>query len=121
VCAIVDQHMLAGTGFAQPLSGEFAGRRERLESIPFCTSYGVETGMLIDTYATRGVDALAQVDLDTKVHCNQPLEALARMVFAIPQAAVHRPDQSRGVALTDADGLSSGSYSSIAALIAVSR
>jgi hypothetical protein len=48
--------------------------------------------MLIDTYATRGVDALPQVDLDTKVHCNQPLEALARMVFEIPQAAVRSPD-----------------------------
>lgn len=93
-------------GFVQPLSGEFAGRRELFESIPFATSYGVEIGMLIDTYATRGVDALAQVDLGTKVHYNQPLEALARMAFEVTQAAVRRLDQSRCMTLTDAGSLS---------------
>lgn len=92
-------------GFVQPLSGEFAGRRELFESIPFCASYGVEIGMLIDAYTTRGIDALAQVDLGTKVHDNQPLEALARMAFEVTQAAMRRLGHGRYVTHTHADSL----------------
>lgn len=73
-----------------PLAGELAGRRELFESIPFCANYGVEIGMLIDAAAAVGVEAIAQVDLGTRVHRNQPLEALARMAFEITQAATQR-------------------------------
>jgi glucosyl-3-phosphoglycerate synthase len=36
------------SGMIQPLSGEYGGRREALERVPFFTGYGVETGLLLD-------------------------------------------------------------------------
>ncbi len=36
------------SGLIQPLSGEYAGRRSLLETIPFFTGYAVEIGHLID-------------------------------------------------------------------------
>lgn len=84
-----------------PLAGELAARRELLESIPFCANYGVEIGMLIDAAAAVGVEAIAQVDLGTRVHRNQPLEALARMAFEITQAATQRLIRSRRMTLAD--------------------
>lgn len=77
-------------GFIQPLAGEYAGRREVLEQVPFFTGYGVEIGLLIDIAERFGVDAMAQVDTDTRVHRNRPLEELSRMAFAVLQAAFRR-------------------------------
>jgi len=77
-------------GLAQPLSGEYAGRRSLLESLPFFTGYGVEIGLLIDTLALCGLDAIAQVDIGTLAHTNQPLDALSRMAFGIAQVAFSR-------------------------------
>lgn len=78
------------SGLIQPLSGEFAARRTLLESLPFCTGYGVEIGLLIDTYLATGLDAIAQVDLGERVHANQPLDALSRMAFEVSQSAMRR-------------------------------
>ncbi len=78
------------SGLVQPLSGEYAARRQLLESIPFFTGYGVEIGMLIDTVLQRGPDAIAQVDVRTRVHRNQDLDALSRMAFGVAQAAFRR-------------------------------
>jgi glucosyl-3-phosphoglycerate synthase len=66
-------------GFVQPLAGEYAGRREVLERIPFVVHYGVEVGHLIDILESRGLDALAQVDLGKRVHRHQSTQALGRM------------------------------------------
>jgi glucosyl-3-phosphoglycerate synthase len=74
----------------QPLSGEYAGRRELLERIPFFTGYGVELGMLVDTLAAAGPDAIAQVDLAERIHRNQPIESLSRMAYGILQVAATR-------------------------------
>lgn len=83
-------------GLVQPLSGEYAGRRTLLESIPFLTGYGVEIGMLIDTLRLRGAGAIAQVDVQQRIHRNQSLEALSRMAFGVAQAALRRlPDADR--------------------------
>src|SRR5215211_5164602 len=35
-------------GFVQPLGGEYAGRREALEQVPFVSGYLVEVGLLVD-------------------------------------------------------------------------
>jgi len=67
----------------QPLSGEYAGRRRVLEQLPFSVGYGVETGHLIDIYHKFGVQALAQVDLDRRVHRNQSVQSLSKMAFGI--------------------------------------
>lgn len=78
------------SGFIQPLSGEYAGRRSALEKIPFFTGYGVETGMLIDLLDTAGLEGVSQSDLEVRVHHNQPLEGLSRMSFAILQVFMDR-------------------------------
>ena len=74
----------------QPLSGEYAARREILEKLPFPTSYGVETSHLIDVYQRRGLDAIAQTDLDRRVHSNQDTQALGKMAFRILQVLLRR-------------------------------
>ena len=71
------------TGLIQPLSGEYAVRREVLERIPFPIGYGVETSHLIDVYRAWGLRAFAQTDLDQRVHRNQSTRDLGKMSFAI--------------------------------------
>jgi glucosyl-3-phosphoglycerate synthase len=67
----------------QPLSGEYAGRRGLLERIPFSTGYGVELGHLIDICQLSGCGAIAQVDLDMRIHRNQSTAALGKMSYGI--------------------------------------
>ena len=78
------------SGFVQPLAGEYAGRREVLESIPFVANYGVEIGHLIDLLQLRGLDALAQVDLGHRAHRHQGTQALGRMAGQIMQTLFDR-------------------------------
>ncbi len=73
-------------GLIQPLSGEYAGRREVFDSVPFFTGYGVETCLNIDISEKFGMKSIAQVDLEVREHRNQPLDALSRMSFGILQA-----------------------------------
>ena len=77
-------------GFAQPLSGEAAGRRELLSSVPFFSGYAVELGLLIDLSRRAGIGALAQVDLGGRRHANQPTVALGAMASTITQAVLRR-------------------------------
>ncbi len=74
----------------QPLSGEYAVRREVLQEIPFPIGYGVETSHLIDVYRRWGLEAFAQTDLDKRVHRNQETRALAKMSFGILQTFLRR-------------------------------
>lgn len=76
--------------FVQPLSGEYAGRRSLLESVPFFSGYGVELGLLIDILRVAGLGALAQVDVEERIHRNQSLHALSRMAYAVTQVAARR-------------------------------
>ena len=78
------------SGLIQPLSGEYAGRRSLLETIPFFTSYAVEIGHLIDVAERCGLEGLGQVDLERRIHRNQELEGLSRMSFVILQAVMKR-------------------------------
>ncbi|MCH2065041.1 MAG: glucosyl-3-phosphoglycerate synthase [Roseibacillus sp.] len=78
------------TQLFQPLSGEYAVRREVLERIPFPIGYGVETSHLLDVYTRWGMSAFAQVDLEKRVHRNQPTAALGRMSFGILQSLLSR-------------------------------
>jgi glucosyl-3-phosphoglycerate synthase len=84
------------SGVVQPLSGEYAGRRDALEQLPFFSGYGVETGLLIDVLERFGLSAIAQVDLLERVHHNQPLEALGKMSFAILQAVIRKLERRYG-------------------------
>jgi glucosyl-3-phosphoglycerate synthase len=78
------------SGIVQPLSGEYAGRREALEQTPFFSGYGVETGLLIDIFEKYGLGAIAQVDLLERIHHNQELSALGLMSFSIIQTVLRR-------------------------------
>jgi glucosyl-3-phosphoglycerate synthase len=89
----------------QPLAGEQAGRRAHLESVPFAAHYGVEIGLLLDTYAAYGLAGLAQVDLDRRIHRNQPVTTLGRMAFVIQHAMMRRL-VTQGRATFDAPGTS---------------
>jgi glucosyl-3-phosphoglycerate synthase len=77
-------------GIVQPLAGEYAGRRVALEQVPFSSGYGVELGLLVDLAERFGMDAIAQVDLERRVHRNQEVQALGRMSFGILQAVFQR-------------------------------
>lgn len=74
----------------QPCSGECAGRRSLLESLPFAAGYGIETGMLIDIASRYGRDVIAQVNLDKRIHRNQSTTALGKMGFEIIHAFLSR-------------------------------
>jgi len=78
------------TQILQPLSGEYAGFREVFEKIPFPIGYGVETSMILDIYDKWGLDVIAQVDLDRRIHRNQDTKALGRMSFAILKTFINR-------------------------------
>ena len=78
------------THFVQPLSGEYAGRRTVLETVPFIEGWGVEIGLLIDLVEKYGVRAMAQVDLGVREHRNRPLHELGPQAMAILVTALRR-------------------------------
>jgi len=78
------------TALIQPLSGEYAVRRRVLDKIPFPIGYGVETSHLIDVYHRCGLEAIAQTDLDRRVHRNQHTRDLGKMAFGILQTFLKR-------------------------------
>lgn len=85
----------------QPLSGEYAASRELLTSLPFAPGYGVEIGLLIDTFDRLGLVAIAQVNLGVRAHRNRPLDelgAMSRQVIATLLSRCGIPDS--GVGLT---------------------
>lgn len=96
-------------GVLQPLGGEYAGSRELLTSVPFAPGYGVEIGLLIDTYDRLGRDAIAQVNLGVRAHRNRPLAELgvmSRQVIATLLSRCGVPDSGAGLTqfLADGDG-----------------
>ena len=82
-------------GFAQPLAGEFAGRRELFESIRFPVGYGVEIAVLIDALHRHGLDALAECQLGERHNRHQPLRALGEMAYAVLAAVERRTGAER--------------------------
>jgi glucosyl-3-phosphoglycerate synthase len=76
--------------FVQPLSGEYAGRRSLLESVPFVEGYGVELGLLVDLVARYGNDAMAQADLGVREHRNRPLDELGPQAMAVLVTGLRR-------------------------------
>jgi glucosyl-3-phosphoglycerate synthase len=78
------------SGVVQPLGGEYAATRELLESVPFAAGYGVEIGLLLDTYAAYGLDGLAQVNLGVRKHRNRSLLQLGAMASQILGTALAR-------------------------------
>jgi glucosyl-3-phosphoglycerate synthase len=84
------------TGFVQPLAGEYAGRRELLEAVPFVEGWGVELALLIDLAEQFGIEALDQRDLGVREHRNRQLDELAPQATAVLLTALRRagvPDE----------------------------
>ncbi|MEE6175771.1 glucosyl-3-phosphoglycerate synthase [Mycobacterium sp. 050134] len=89
------------SGVLQPLGGEYAATRELLTSLPFAPGYGVEIGLLVDTFDRLGLGAIAQVNLGVRAHRNRPLPelgAMSRQVIATLLSRCGVPDS--GVGLT---------------------
>lgn len=89
------------SGFIQPLSGEYGGRRSLLEQLAFATGYGVDLGLLIDVTRRCGPSAVAQVDLGHRPHRHRTLEQLGPQALAVMQVALDRA----GVAVPHAAAL----------------
>jgi glucosyl-3-phosphoglycerate synthase len=92
---------------AQPLSGEFAGRRDMLEQIPFVEGWGVEIAMLLDLIGRFGPASIAQVDLGERHHRHRSLHSLSVqaaevMATALARVGVHPAEGAPS--LTRADG-----------------
>ena len=77
-------------GLHQPLAGEWAVRRSLFESLTVPHEYAVELAALIDTQRSRGLDAIAQVDLGVRAHRHQALSDLTGMATQILAAALAR-------------------------------
>lgn len=91
----------------QPLGGEYAASRELLTSLPFAPGYGVEIGLLVDTYDRLGMDAIAQVNLGVRAHRNRPLAELgpmSRQVIATLLSRCGIPDSGVGLTQFFVDG-----------------
>ena len=84
------------TGFVQPLAGEYAGRRELLEAVPFVEGWGVEIALLIDLAEQFGIEALAQADLGVREHRNRPLDQLAPQAMAVLLTVLRRAGVADG-------------------------
>jgi glucosyl-3-phosphoglycerate synthase len=77
-------------GLHQPLAGEWAVRRSLFEQLSVPHGYAVELAALVDTQRSRGIDAIAQVDLGTRAHRHQSLRDLSGMATQILAAALAR-------------------------------
>jgi glucosyl-3-phosphoglycerate synthase len=94
-------------GILQPLGGEYAATRELLTAVPFAPGYGVEIGLLIDTFDRLGLDAIAQVNLGVRAHRNRPLTELAAMSRQVMATLLSRcgiPESGAGLTQFFADG-----------------
>lgn len=91
------------SGIIQPLGGEYAASRALLESLPLAAGYGVEIGLLLDVEATRGVDALAQVNLGVRKHRNRSLLQLGVMARQILGTALARRARHSSDTVTSPD------------------
>ena len=89
---LLNLHWPELAGVAQPLAGEYAVRRELIESLPIPCGYGVEFALLVDTAAKLGLDAVAQVDLGERRHRHQEDQRLGLMAAEIWQVALDRLD-----------------------------
>jgi len=89
------------SGVIQPLSGVDVALHAALEQLSFFSGYGVEIGLLIDVLEKFGLNAVAQADLQERIHHNQPLEALSKMSFAIIQAVMRKLESRYGLSVLE--------------------
>jgi len=71
-----------------PLSGEFAARKECLESLAFTSNYGFEMSTLIQIWRRDMLDQVSQVDLRLFQHFPQRDKNIREMVIQIAELIV---------------------------------
>ena len=106
---LLNLHWPELAGVAQPLAGEYAVRRDLIESLPIPCGYGVEFALLVDTAASLGLDAVAQVDLGERRHRHQDDQRLGLMAAEIWQVALDRLDP-RNVVPRPGDSIAEFTY-----------
>jgi glucosyl-3-phosphoglycerate synthase len=74
----------------QPLAGEWAVRRDVLQTLAIPVGYGIEMAVLLDVHRALGIDAIAQVDLGERAHSHQTVHDLGVMAAEILQTAERR-------------------------------
>jgi len=87
------------SGILQPLSGEYAARRETLESLAFPVGYGVEIAHLIDLARDGKIPNIAQTDLVKRVHRNRDDDELGSMAFALLRVVLRRLERDGKISL----------------------
>lgn len=88
-------------GFAQPLSGEYAGRADVLRELPFSVGYDVDLLLLMDVVQACSLEAVAQIDLGKRVHRNRDTASLGRMSFEIARGLLARLEAAGSLKLGD--------------------
>ncbi len=88
-------------GILQPLSGEYAARREVLESLSFPVGYGVEIAHLIDLARDGNLSRVAQTDLVTRIHRNRDDDELGSMAFALLKVVMRRLERDGKLTLAN--------------------
>jgi glucosyl-3-phosphoglycerate synthase len=78
------------TVVAQPLAGEYGGRRELLEQLPFVQGYGVDIALLIDAHRSVGMAGLAEVHLGVRRHRNRTIGQLGPQAAEVLRATLVR-------------------------------
>ncbi len=85
--------------FEQPLSGQFAARKEILKKINFEKDYGVDVGIVIDA-DVLGISIL-EVDIGAIQHDMSPLADLNIMANEVVRAIINRANKYGRVTLID--------------------
>jgi glucosyl-3-phosphoglycerate synthase len=90
---LLEQFFPALASIRQPLAGECALTRDLAERLRLDDGYGIEIGVLIDTYRAYGRTAIAEVDLGgERIHRNRPLQELTVHAREVLGAVLARTD-----------------------------
>ena len=88
--------------FEQPLSGQFAARKEVLKKIKFEKDYGVDVGIVIDA-DVLGI-SIMEVDIGAIQHDMSPLEDLNLMANEVVRTIIGRANKYGRVVMIDEIG-----------------
>jgi glucosyl-3-phosphoglycerate synthase len=81
--------------FQQPLAGEIAAEAGLLRRLRWATGYSVDIALLIDVWRQVGMEALVEVDLETRQNRHRSLAELGPMAEAVVDAILDRTGQAR--------------------------
>ncbi len=92
------------TGLAQPLSGEYAARRDVVEELEFVQGWGVEMALLIDIAVAHGARSIGQVDLGDRLHRHRSLHSLSVQAAEVMATMLDRAGVITPPSVTASDG-----------------